>query len=162
VPHKKPRLSTKSKNGPAESAEELQERAELVKKKLEQRKANKKSNPVAKSERKRLKLEKLEKIQKLKGFKKILVKQTVVAHQESESKVKQDPDVSTAKVFNKEGKLFFSKVETEGESGKSKKKKKGQDTNPKANLQKLKSQKKKIRELIDSGELVLCFELITC
>lgn len=145
---------TNSENEPAETAEELQERADVVKKKLEQRKATKKANTLTKADRKKLKLEKLEKLQKMQNLKKVMTNELMKQDQlAKDRKVKQDPDptVSSTKVFNKEGKLFFSKVEME--QGK-KKKKKGMDTNPLANLQKLKSQKKKIKELIESGDKV--------
>ncbi|KAG5682441.1 hypothetical protein PVAND_011793 [Polypedilum vanderplanki] len=156
VPNKKPRF-TKNRNEPAESIDELQEREKIVKNKLEQRKATKgkSKNALTKADRRRMKLEKLEKVQKMQSLKKIMTNEVLKQDQVAKDrKVNHGDEIQKnnekkSKVFNKEGKLFFSKVEIEGEV---KNKNKGKDTNPQANLHKLKSQKKKIRELIESGE----------
>lgn len=133
---------------PVETAEELQERMQVIKKKMEQRKSTK-SNPVTKADRRRIKQEKLQKRQKIQTLTdKIATERAKVP--KSDKKVKPDPDQSSQpKVYNKEGKLLFSKVQIEGEG---KKRSKGVDTNPQANLQKLKKQKKKIKELIETGD----------
>lgn len=94
-----------------------------------------------------MKAEKMEKANKMKNLKKVLSNEVDNIDRKVGENVKSEQNTN-AKVFNKEGKLFFSKVELEGE----KKKKKTKDTNPMSNLQKLKSEKKKIRELIESGE----------
>lgn len=135
-------------NEPAETAEELQERMDVIKQKMDQRKVTK-SNPVTKADRRRIKQEKLQKRQKIQNLtNKIATDRSKVP--KAEKKVKLDPDKSSQpKVYNKEGKLLFSKVQIEGEN---KKRSKGVDTNPKANLLKLKKQKKKIKELIESGD----------
>jgi hypothetical protein len=156
VPHKKPRLMN-SENEPALTAEELEERANKMKRKVEIREnlKKKKSKPKTstKAERKKVKEEKLQKLQKLKNLKNVMVNETMKKNPKAEKKIKEDPDPQTngtaEKVFNKEGKIIFSKVQIEGEK---KKIKKGHNTNPQANLQKLKSQKKKIKELIESGD----------
>jgi hypothetical protein len=142
----------KAEKEPAETAEELHERAELVKKKLEQRKATKKSsNALTKVDRKRIKREKLQKAQKMQSLKKVVTSGMMKQHQDAKDrKIKQNPDeLVPSKVFNKEGKLFFSKMKLDGEN---KKLKRGHNTDPKANLLKLKSQKKKIKDLIESGD----------
>lgn len=139
-------------NEPAETVEELQERMEVIKQKIEQRKATRKVNPVTKADRRRIKEEKHQKRQKIQNLKNMMASERAKVPK-AEKKVKPDPGqpaaTSQPKVYNKEGKLLFSKVQIEGEG---KKKSKGVDTNPQNNLQMLKKQKKKIKELIESGD----------
>lgn len=148
------KLSTAGENRPAETVAELQERTETIKKKFEQRKATRKSSNT-KSERKKLKQEKLANKQKILNRKKTLANELLKQERGAQNvKVKEDPDKEAvqkkaAAVYNKEGKLFFSKIQIDGE-----KKKKSANTNPQENLQKLKAQKKKIQELVISGEKV--------
>ncbi|XP_070500355.1 surfeit locus protein 6 homolog [Chironomus tepperi] len=155
VPHKKPRLMN-SENEPALTAEELEEKANKMKRKVEIREnlKKKKTKPKTstKAERKKAKEEKFLKLQKMQNLKNVMANETMKKNPK-EKKIKPDPDQETngtaEKVFNKEGKIIFSKVQIEGEK---KKIKKGHNTNPQANLLKLKSQKKKIKELIESGD----------
>lgn len=121
----------------------------IIKQKMQQRKATRKSNPLTKADRRRMKEEKVQKRQKIQNLTNMMATERAKVPK-AEKKVKVDPDESTQpKVYNKEGKLLFSKVQIEGED---KKKSKGVDTNPLNNLQKLKKQKKKIKELIESGD----------
>lgn len=151
VPRKKLKLLTKREGAPAETVTELQERADVIKKKFEQRKATRKN--TNKSERQKLRQQKLLNKQKAMNRQKMLSNE--MQKQERGVKkvqVKEDPDKKddkqqSQKVYNAEGKLFFSKVLIDGE-----KKKKVADTNPRANLQKLNAQKKKIQELVGSGD----------
>lgn len=154
LPAKKPRIMKMGENEPAETAEELQERTDVIKRKLEQRRATKKSNknPLTKADRKRIREENQKTRQRMQSLKKVMNNEMMKHDKISKQrKIKEDPDKpnkSTSKVYNKEGKLFFSKVQIEGEENK----KKGRNTDPKANLQKLKLQKKKIKDLVESGE----------
>lgn len=142
-------------NKPAETVEDMQERADVIKQKFEQRKLTKKSSN--KTERRKLRQEKLLKKQQTMNRKKAMTNELLKQERAGKKvKVKQDPDKEQLQeeskksaVYNKEGKLFFSKIQIEGE-----KKKKGHETNPQLNLQKLKAQKKKIQELAESGEKV--------
>lgn len=159
VPKKKQKLMVIGNNVPAETSEELQERSEVIKRKLEKRKAGKKSNTVTKSERRKLKQEKLQKKQQVLNRRKTLNNEILKQERGVKAekvKIKNDPDKTAttngdippaSKVYNKEGKLFFSKIKIDGE-----KKKVGQDTNPRAHLQKLAKEKKKIQELVESGD----------
>lgn len=156
-------------NKPAETAEELQERADVIKQKLENRKMHKKTSNVTKSDRRKLKLEKVVKKQQIQNrrnaMKNEILKQErgnktdkkdkMKVKSEGKAEVKEDPDKTAAPVYNQEGKLFFNKVKIDGE----KKKKHGMDPNPKIQLQKLKSQKKKIADLIESGDKVKAKEV---
>lgn len=136
----------------AESAEEKKERQEIVLKKFEQRKATRGSqkNIAGKSEKKKLKLLKKQKeIQRRNVLMNGILKKVPKVE-----KIKADPDKTTnesskpsKKEFNKEEKLFFSKIELDGEKKKAK-----VDPNPRANLMKLKQQKKKIKDLIETGD----------
>lgn len=140
------------KTGPnvrADSASELKELAEVVKQKFDQRKVTRSGN--SKTERRKLKQEKLLKKQKMLNRKQIVTNEIIKQERASKKvQVKEDPDKpNQSAVYNKEGKLFFSKIHIEGE-----KKRKVVDTNPKLNLQKLKAQKKKIQELVVSGDKV--------
>lgn len=148
VPKKKLKLMTNGSSVPAETESDLQERADVIKQKFDQRKATKKSGN-SKSERKKMKQEKLLKKQKLMNRKQTLTNELIKQEKSKKVKVKEDPDKmqSSAAIYNKEGKMFFSKIQIEGE-----KKRKVGDTNPQLNLQKLKAQKKKILELAGSGE----------
>jgi Surfeit locus protein 6 len=151
LPAKKPRLAQKERNGIEEETEDV---SEVIKQKHEQRKVTRKSNAVTKADRRRIKQEKMNKIQKMQSLRNVmsgeLVKKDKAPKDNKGSKIKEDPDETPAKkTFNQEGKLFFSKVQLEGEK---KKKKKGQDTNPQNNLLKIKSQKSKIKGLIASGD----------
>lgn len=147
VPKKKLKLMPKAAP-PTET--DLEELSEAVKQKFDQRKATK-QNGNSKSERKKAKQEKLLKKQKLVNLKQTMANE--LKKQDSSSKkikVKNDPDkvqTNSNTVYNKEGKIFFSKIQIEGE-----KKRKVVDTNPQSNLQKLKAQKKKILELVGSGD----------
>lgn len=126
---------------------------DVIKQKIVQRKATK--HALTKSDRKRMKDELIQKRQKLQQLKNMVANERMSS--EKKVKLKSDPDASAAsqkKIYNKEGKLFFSKVEIEGEGKMKKKKKKGLDTNPLNNLIKLKKQKSKIKELIESGDKV--------
>lgn len=144
-------------NIPAETVEEMQERSDVIKQKFEQRKLTKKSSN--KSERRKVRQEKLLKKQQTMNRKKAMTNELLKQERAGKKvKVKEDPDndpdqkdskKAAGAVYNKEGKLFFSKIQIEGE-----KKKKGHDTNPQLNLQKLKAQKKKIQELAESGEKI--------
>lgn len=115
---------------PAETPEELQERSETIKHKLENRKLHKKSNKAGgtKSERKKQKLEKLKKKQlkkaKVDAVKNEILKQERGMNGVKNEQVKEDPggQKNGKPVYNKEGKLFFSKVTIDGE-----KKKKGKE-----------------------------------
>lgn len=133
-----------------ETPEEIEERMDVIKQKIVQRKATKHKNPLStKADRKRAKEELNQKRQKLKQIKNMVVNERII--KSKQNKIKEDPDNQQQnKVYNKEGKLFFSKVEIDGED--KKKKKKGIDTNPVNNLKKLKKQKSKIKELIESGD----------
>lgn len=148
-PRKKIKLSaTTSKSTLKESEKDLLERAEIIKQKFEQRKLTKKSN----TDRKKLKIEKLNKKMKVQNRKKIMTNEILKQERASQKvTVKEDPDkaekVNGSAVYNKEGKMFFSKIQIEGE-----KKKKVVDTNPRNNLMKLKAQKKKIQDLVGSGD----------
>lgn len=153
VPPKKLKLM---KSKPEHSAEELEEIDNKLKRKVEIRenlkKKPNKAKPLTKTERRRIKEEKLQKLQKIQNIKNVMASETM-----KKQKVKKESpnelneaSANATKTFNKEGKIIFSKVEIEGE--KKKTKKKGLSTNPQTNLLKLKSQKKKIRELIDTGE----------
>jgi Surfeit locus protein 6 len=140
-------------NVPAETVEEMQERSETIKQKFEQRKLTKKSSN--KSDRRKLRQEKLLKKQQTLNRKKTMTNELLKQERAGKKvKVKEDPDTEQAQqeskksaVYNKEGKLFFSKIHIDGE-----KKKKSHETNPQLNLQKLKAQKKKIQELAESGD----------
>lgn len=154
LPLKKPRLMLDD-DETNETTEELKERMDVIKQKIVQRKATKHAKPQTKADRKRAKEEMIQKRQKLQQLKNMVVNERMKSQKsEKKGKLKLDPDtVSTQKkIYNKEGKLFFSKVEIEGEE--KKKKKKGLDTNPLNNLQKLKKQKSKIKDLIESGDKV--------
>lgn len=130
----------------AETIEELEERHETIKQKFEQRKATKK-NSNTKSERKKLRQEKLMRKQKIISRKKTITNELIKQeHSAKKVVVKSEPKQESA-IYNKDSKLFFSKVQIDGE-----KKKKGHDTNPKANLMKLKAQTKKLKELVESGD----------
>lgn len=120
-------------NNIAETIEDLQERAETIKQKFVQRKNTKhiKSTRKVKKVRQKGSVVKTEKAIHLKGV---------------DKKLKKDPD--PLNVYNKEGKLFFSKVKIDGE----KLKKQSYATNPIINLQKLNSQAKKIQDLVESGD----------
>ncbi|CAO1398884.1 unnamed protein product [Diamesa hyperborea] len=169
VPKKKLKLMPMGANKPAETAEELQERADVIKQKLENRKMHKKTSNVTKSDRRKLKLEKVVKKQQIQNrrnaMKNEILKQErgnktdkkdkLKVKTEGKVEVKEDPDKTAAPVYNQEGKLFFNKVKIDGE----KKKKHGMDPNPKIQLQKLKSQKKKITDLIESGDKVKAKEV---
>lgn len=149
LPTKKPRLAPTDETELSETNEDLQERMEVIKQKNVQRKATRKSNPVTKADRRRIKVEKLQKRQKIQNLKDMITTERATVPKGDK---KPDPEKlakSQPKVYNKEGKLLFSKVQIEGED---KKRSKGVDTNPQNNLQKLKKQKKKIRELIESGD----------
>lgn len=138
----------KGSNVPAETPSELKERTEIIKQKLEQRKATRVGN--SKADRKKARQEKLLKKQKMVNRKQTVLNELIKQEKSSKKlQIKEDPDKSqsSAAIYNKEGKMFFSKVQIEGE-----KKKKVVDTNPRLNLEKLKSQKKKILELAASGE----------
>lgn len=140
-------MAITSTSARAETASDLKERAEVIKQKFDQRKVTRSGN--SKTERRKLKQEKMLKKQKMLNRKQIVTNEII--KQERVSKkvhVKEDPDKQSA-VYNKEGKLFFSKIKIEGE-----KKRKVFDTNPKSNLLKLKAQKKKIQELVVSGDKV--------
>lgn len=157
LPLKKPRLMLMDDDETNETAEDLKERMDVIKQKIVQRKATKHTKPLTKADRRRMKDEMTQKRQKLQQLKNMVANDRMKSQKfEKKGKLKSDPDASTAvaqkKIYNKEGKLFFSKVEIEGEE--KKKKKKGLDTNPLNNLQKLKKQKSKIKELIDSGDKV--------
>lgn len=153
APKKKQKLMLMGDNKPAETVEDMQERADVIKQKFEQRKLTKKSSN--KSERRKLRQEKLLKKQQTLNRKKAMTNELLKQERAGKKiKVKEDPDQEQkpdskkSAVYNAEGKLFFSKIQIEGE----KKKKKGHDTNPQLNLQKLKAQKKKIQELAESGD----------
>lgn len=147
APKKKMKLITNGDSVPAETVEELQERAEIVKKKFEQRKATKKSL----SHRKKDKKDKVLKKQQIQNRRKTMTNEILKHERVKKPEVKDDPDKDDqskkSNVYNKEGKLFFSKVQIDGE-----KKKKVHDTNPQANLAKLKAQKRKIQDLVESGD----------
>lgn len=150
IPQKKLKLAWNGESAPAETVEELNIRADIVKRKFEQKKATRKSVP--KSERKKLKLEKLQKKQNLFNRKKAIANEIVKQETATKAVIKDDPDQMSqpkSSVFNKEGKLFFSKMKIDGE-----KKKKTVDTNPHDNLQKLLKDKKKIQELVEAGNKV--------
>lgn len=152
APRKKLKIAALENKNKAETAEDLQERADVVKQKFEQRKATKNSTNT-KSERKKIKREKLLKKQQTINRKKAMSSELLKQEKGVEKlKIKPDPDqeqrLKNTTVYNKEGKLFFSKVQIDGE----KKKKKSHDTNPMLNLQTLKAQKKKIQELVESGD----------
>lgn len=142
------KLSIRGTTAPAETVSELQERADVIKKKFEQRKATRKN--TNKSERKKMRQEKLLSKQKMLNRKKIMTNELLKQERASQKvQIKQDPDKESKpeKIYNKEGKMFFSKVQIDGE-----KKKKSADTNPQLNLQKLKAQKKKIKDLVETGD----------
>lgn len=148
APRKKLKISALENRNKAETAEDLQERANTIKKKFEQRKATKQNTN---SERKKLRREKLLKKQQTQNRKKAMTTELLKQERSAEKlRIKDDPDQEQPKanIYNKEGKLFFSKVQIDGE----KKKKKSHDTNPMLNLQTLKAQKKKIQELVESGD----------
>lgn len=152
APRKKLKIAALENKNKAETAEDLQERADVVKQKFEQRKATKNSTNT-KSERKKIKREKLLKKQQTFNRKKAMSSELLKQEKGVEKlKIKPDPDqeqrLKNTTVYNKEGKLFFSKVQIDGE----KKKKKSHDTNPMLNLQTLRAQKKKIQELVESGD----------
>lgn len=157
MPSKKPRLSNSET---AHTAEELEEKVNKMKRKVEirenlkKKKGSSKPKALTKTERRRIKAEKLQKLQKIQSIKNVMANGTIKKNTKVEKKIKEDPEEQNGttvkdKTFNKEGKIIFSKVQIEGEKKKSKK---GQSTNPTTNLQKLKSQKKKIKELIESGD----------
>lgn len=156
APKKKQKLMPMGDNKPAETVEDMQERADVIKQKFEQRKLTKKSSN--KSDRRKLRQEKLLKKQQTLNRKKAMTNELLKQERVGKKvKVKEDPEdqeqkpeIKKSSVYNPEGKLFFSKIQVEGE----KKKKKGHDTNPQLNLQKLKAQKKKIQELAESGDKV--------
>lgn len=121
-------------------------------KKFEQRKATKGSQTNAgKSEKKKQKL--LKKQQELK--RRNILMNGILKKQPKVEKIKNDPDkapetpAKSKKEFNKDEKLFFSKIEIEGEQNK---KKTAGSTNPRENLMKLKQQKKKIKDLMEIGD----------
>lgn len=136
---------------PTESVEEKKERQEIVMKKFEQRKATKGSQSAGKaSEKKKLKL--MKKQQEI--HRRNALMNGILKKEPKVEKIKADPDkntvetpTSTKKEFNKQEKLFFSKIEIDGE-----KKKKNADPNPRENLKKLKQQKKKIKDLMEAGD----------
>lgn len=145
---KKLKLSVLGAARPAETVSELQERADVIKKKFEQRKATRIN--TNKSERRKMRQEKLLNKQKILSRRKTITNELVKQERATlKVEIKQDPekDSKQESVYNKEGKLFFSKVQIDGE-----KKKKSADTNPQLNLQKLKAQKKKIKELVETGD----------
>lgn len=145
---KKLKLSVRGTASPAETVSELQERADVIKKKFEQRKATRKN--TNKSERRKLRQEKLLNKQKVLNRKKIMTNELLKQERATlKVEIKQDPENNSKleKIYNKEGKMFFSKVQIDGE-----KKKKTVDTNPQLNLQKLKAQKKKLKELVETGD----------
>jgi hypothetical protein len=135
-------------NIPAETVEDMQERADVIKQKFEQRKLTKKSSN--KTERRKAKQEKLLKKQQTMNRKKAMTNELLKQERAgNKQKIKEDPDKDqenkkSATVYNKEGKLLFTKIQIDGE-----KKKRGHETNPRLNLQKLKEQKKKIQELAE-------------
>lgn len=107
---------------PAETPEELQERSEAIKKKLENRKLHKGKSSLTNSERKKVRKEKLEKKQLVKAKKAAAITENLTTVKEEKVKPEPDQEENSGKpVYNKEGKLLFSKVTIEGE-----KKKKGE------------------------------------
>ncbi len=128
APKKKQKLMLLGDKKPAETPEELEDRAATIKQKLENRKLQKKTNKpsATKKERKKLKLEKLKKKNLIKS-KRDAVKNEILKQERGMNGVKKegvkgDPDgeENGKPIYNKEGKLFFSKVTIDGE-----KKKKG-------------------------------------
>ena len=150
IPKKKLKLIANGSSIPKETPSDLQERVDVIRQKLDQRKATKKGSGNSKSERKKAKQEKILKKQKIMDRRQAVTNELIKQEKASKKvQVKQDPDKlqKSSAIYNKEGKMFFSKIQIEGE-----KKKKVVDTNPQSNLQKLQAQKKKIQELVGSGE----------
>ncbi|KAL5277928.1 SURF6 family protein [Megaselia abdita] len=143
-----------SSNSRAQTAEELEDRLNIIKNKMKAKKKKISERGMKKREAKKLK--------KNKEFKKILVSASKAMHNENVKVIKSDqikkeddgelPKVKT--VFNAEGKIVFSKIDfASSPGGKFKKSKKDKTIkNPKLLLKKLKEGKRKINELKEQGE----------
>lgn len=151
VPKKKLKLTRLSERS-AETSSQSDDRVEVMRNKISQKHSARKSSN--KSERKKLKQEKLLNKKKEIGRKKMMRNEI----QKQEKGVLKTPKTEdplpfvekvSANVYNKEEKLFFSKIQIEGE-----KKKTGADTNPRVNFKKIKDQSDKIKLLVESGDKV--------
>lgn len=114
---KKQKLNV-GENKPAETAEELEERHNMVKQKLTARKNQRTSqNPAAKAERKKKRKESSLKKAKTNALKNESLKQDRGIKTEVK---KENPDKPAQPIFNEEQKLMFSKVNIDGQKQKRK------------------------------------------
>lgn len=135
-PSKKVAAKAKQTNGDterAQTAEELQERLEVVRNKQSSKKSKPSERTIKKKQEKKLKKSKEMKkklVSAAKSFKNEKMKEGKVKQEEDESKENvlngEDvkPEVKPAKVFNEEGKMVFSKFEFAARTSQAKKSKK--------------------------------------
>lgn len=176
----------------AQSAEELQQRLEIMQNKMKSKKSKPSERTIKKKQQKKLKKSaelKKQLISVAKSIKNEQIKErrgnthntngaSLLHANGSDGDVKPDikADVKPAKTFNEEGKMVFSKFEFAARPSQAKKSKKDSKLmrtstnsgthvitrisirtetikNPKLLLQKIKSEKKEISELIEQGEV---------
>lgn len=141
-------------NSRAQTAEELEDRLNIIKNKMKAKKNKVSERSMKKREAKKLK--------KNKEVKKILVSAQKAMQNENvkvikSENIKQEENAELPKikpVFNEEGKIVFSKIDfASSPGGKFKKSKKDKTIkNPKLLLKRLKQDKRKITELKEQGE----------
>ncbi|CAD7087726.1 unnamed protein product [Hermetia illucens] len=154
-------LNTKSKKKPptaktnrAQTAEELEDRLEIIKNKMKAKKS--KASERTQKRREMKKLKKNKEVRKILVSAHKAVKNEKIKEEKSGDDSKEDSKLINPikPIFNQEGKIVFSKFDFAAHPGAKVKKPKREriEKNPRKVLKNLKEQKKQINELIEQGE----------